>query len=39
MVANKGQLGQSRGEALTPALPRCCYFLGILCLSQGEEIL
>jgi hypothetical protein len=22
-----------------PALPRCCYFLVTLCLSQGEEIL
>ena len=26
-------------KALKPALPRCCYFLVTLCLSQGEEIL
>jgi len=26
-------------EVLDPALPRCCYFLVTLCLSQGEEIL
>jgi hypothetical protein len=26
-------------EATAPALPRCCYFLVTLCLSQGEEIL
>jgi hypothetical protein len=26
-------------DPLWAALPRCCYFLVTLCLSQGEEIL
>ena len=32
-------VGPTTPEPPGPALPRCCYFLVILCLSQGEEIL
>jgi class 3 adenylate cyclase len=32
-------LGPIPVRGLTAALPRCCYFLVTLCLSQGEEIL